>query len=130
MRSVAQSCSTLYDPMDCSPPGSSVHGIFPGKKITANPFLTFVFLRVRDVNRGKSNWDKPKLYTSLGVSFDSFLSYPFSLIPKDVGWEKVLIGTICLYPWCKHSPSRLIPSNRTELGSDVTWILWMLRKIQ
>ena len=25
---VAQSCPTLNDPMDCSPPGSSVHGIF------------------------------------------------------------------------------------------------------
>ena len=25
---VAQSCPTLHDPMDCSPPGSSVHGIF------------------------------------------------------------------------------------------------------
>ena len=24
---VAQSCLTLCDPMDCSPPGSSVHGI-------------------------------------------------------------------------------------------------------
>ena len=24
---VTQSCLTLYDPMDCSPPGSSVHGI-------------------------------------------------------------------------------------------------------
>ena len=28
---VAQSCPALRDPMDCSPPGSSVHGIFPGK---------------------------------------------------------------------------------------------------
>ena len=25
---VAQSCPTLHDPMDCSPPGSSVYGIF------------------------------------------------------------------------------------------------------
>ena len=25
---VTQSCPTLCDPMDCSPPGSSVHGIF------------------------------------------------------------------------------------------------------
>ena len=25
---VAQSCPTLSDPMDCSPPGYSVHGIF------------------------------------------------------------------------------------------------------
>ena len=28
---VAQSCPTLPRPMDCSLPGSSVHGIFPGK---------------------------------------------------------------------------------------------------
>ena len=28
---VAQSCPTLCDPVDCSPPGSSVHGIFPDK---------------------------------------------------------------------------------------------------
>ena len=28
---VAQSCPTLLDPMDCSPPGSSVHGIFQAK---------------------------------------------------------------------------------------------------
>ena len=29
--SVAQSCSTLCDPMDCSSPGSSAHGDSPGK---------------------------------------------------------------------------------------------------
>ena len=28
---VAQSCPTLSNPMDCSPPGSSVHGIFPAR---------------------------------------------------------------------------------------------------
>ena len=27
-REVAQSCPTLSDPMDCSLPGSSIHGIF------------------------------------------------------------------------------------------------------
>ena len=27
---VTQSCSTLCNPVDCSPPGSSVHGDFPG----------------------------------------------------------------------------------------------------
>ena len=30
-REVAQSCLTLLDPMDCSPPGSSVHGIFQAR---------------------------------------------------------------------------------------------------
>ena len=28
---VAQSCPTLSDPMDCSPPGSFVHGIFQAR---------------------------------------------------------------------------------------------------
>ena len=28
---VSQSCPTLSDPMDCSPPGSSVHGIFQAR---------------------------------------------------------------------------------------------------
>ena len=28
---VAQSCPTLGDPMDCSPPGSSTHGIFQAR---------------------------------------------------------------------------------------------------
>ena len=28
---VTQSCQTLRDPMDCSPPGSSVHGIFQAR---------------------------------------------------------------------------------------------------
>ena len=30
-REVAQSCPTLSNPMDCSPPGSSVHGIFQAR---------------------------------------------------------------------------------------------------
>ena len=28
---VAQLCLTLHDPMDCRPPGSSIHGIFQAK---------------------------------------------------------------------------------------------------
>ena len=28
---VTQSCPTLHDPMDCSLPGSSVHGIFQAR---------------------------------------------------------------------------------------------------
>ena len=30
---VAQSCPTLSDPMDCSPPGSSVHGILQARTL-------------------------------------------------------------------------------------------------
>ena len=32
-REVAQSCLTLCNPMDCSPPGSSIHGIFQARML-------------------------------------------------------------------------------------------------
>ena len=35
-REVAQSYPTLSDPMDCSPPGSSVHGIFQARVLDQN----------------------------------------------------------------------------------------------
>ena len=47
---VAQSCPTLSDPMNCSPPGSSVHGIFQagvlewGATAFSNTWLTVLFL--------------------------------------------------------------------------------------
>ena len=41
----SQSCPTLSDPMDCSPPGSSIHGIFQARVLEwgaiALNFLTF-----------------------------------------------------------------------------------------
>ena len=37
-RSWAQSCLTLGDPMDCNPPGSSVHGIFQSRYWSDLPF--------------------------------------------------------------------------------------------
>ena len=35
---VAQSCPTLRDPMDCSPPGSTVHGIFQARVLEWDAF--------------------------------------------------------------------------------------------
>ena len=37
---VAQLCSTICDPMDCSLPGSSVHGIFQARVWSGLPFLS------------------------------------------------------------------------------------------
>ena len=36
--SVVHSCPTLFDPMDCSPPGSSVHGILQEEYWSVLPF--------------------------------------------------------------------------------------------
>ena len=41
---VAQSCPTLCDPMDCSLPGSSVHGIF---QVRVLEWVTIAFSGVR-----------------------------------------------------------------------------------
>ena len=45
---VAQSCPTPSDPMDCSLPGSSVHGIFPGKstRVGCHCLLRTVILEI------------------------------------------------------------------------------------
>ena len=39
---VAQSCPTLFDSMDCSPPGSSVHGIFQARVLEWVPLPSLV----------------------------------------------------------------------------------------
>ena len=47
---VAQSCPTPSDPMDCSPPGSSVHGIFQARVLewVAIAFSKQVFTYILD----------------------------------------------------------------------------------
>ncbi|XDA79922.1 hypothetical protein R6Z07M_009883 [Ovis aries] len=50
---VAQSCLTLCDPMDCSPPGSSVHGNSAGKNTgVGNPLPSPGNLRYPGVEPG------------------------------------------------------------------------------
>ena len=62
---VAQSCPTLCDPMDCSPPGSSMHGIVQARILECIVFL--------------SPGDLPNLGIELGsptLQEDSLLSEP------------------------------------------------------
>ena len=49
-REVAQSFPTLSDPMDCSPPGSSVHGILQAG------VLEWVAIAFSDYLKLKFNW--------------------------------------------------------------------------
>ena len=43
-REVTQSCPTLRDTMDCSPPGSSVHGIFQARVLEWGAIAFSMFL--------------------------------------------------------------------------------------
>ena len=42
---VAQSCPTLRDPMDCSLPGSSIHGLFQARVLV---WVAIAFLTIMD----------------------------------------------------------------------------------
>ena len=47
---VAQLCPTLSDPMDCSPPDSSVHGIFQARVLEWGAISS---LQTRDIRLGR-----------------------------------------------------------------------------
>ena len=78
---LSQSCQTLCDPLDCSPPGSSVHGIFqarvlewsaitfswPAQSLQSRPTLC-------DPHRRQATslprpWDSPGKNTGVGCHF-------------------------------------------------------------
>ena len=65
-KSVAQSCLTLYNPMDCSPPDSSVHGILQAR------ILEWVAI---SLSRGSSQPGD-----SIWVSYVSFIAGGFLII--------------------------------------------------
>ena len=48
---VVQSCPTLSDPMDCSLPGSSVHGIFQARVLEWGAIATLASSRFRVLSR-------------------------------------------------------------------------------
>ena len=47
---VAQSCPTLCDPMDCSLPGSSVHGIFQARMLGVGCHFLLQCMKVKSEN--------------------------------------------------------------------------------
>ena len=49
---VAQLCQTLSDPMDCSPPGSSIHGIFQARVLEWGA-IAFSVLKIMNMLKGK-----------------------------------------------------------------------------
>ena len=53
---VAQSCLTLSGPMDCSPPGSSIHGIFQARVLEWGAIAFSGVLAEREQNSAKVVW--------------------------------------------------------------------------
>ena len=57
---VAQSCPTLSDPMDHSPPGSSVHGIFQARVLEWGA-IAFSKMGMRGKNKGQKKENRAEL---------------------------------------------------------------------
>ena len=69
---VTQSCLTLSDPMDCSPPGSSVHGIFQARVLEwgATAFSDSCFVNpMNSMKRQKDRTLKDELPRSVGAQY-------------------------------------------------------------
>ena len=61
LRSVAKSCLPLYHPTNCSPPGSSVHGIFKQEYWSGLPFPSPGVLPPQRSNLPLLNWQADSL---------------------------------------------------------------------
>ena len=91
---VAQSCPTLSDPMDCSLPASSIHGIFQARvlewgtiafsEIVYLDYIKSVLLRIslnlKLFNEGNIKWNKHNLFSTLCRTKYKLKWYQLSLI--------------------------------------------------
>ena len=69
---VAQSCLTLCDPMDCSPPGSSIHGIFKAKVLEWGAIAYMPFHKQIDIHPSRLSQESFSL-RSLFWTVQSFI---------------------------------------------------------
>ena len=69
---VAQSCPTLSDPMDCSLPGSSVHGIFQARVLEWGAIAFFIDWYIEVAERGNDR-----------VTLLKETNFPYSSAGKD-----------------------------------------------
>ena len=98
---VTQSCPTLYNPMDCSPPGSSIHGIF---QATILEWVVISFSR-----RSSQPKDQTRVSCIVG---DSLLSEP-------PGKSQVPPGSLLL-KWHQNEPHHILSGVGKLLFTDTT----------
>ena len=63
---VAQLCPTPSDPMDCSPPGPSVHGIFQARVLEWGAIAISEALSGTTIYHGEAGWSGDAGITTVG----------------------------------------------------------------
>ena len=106
---VAQSCLTLSDPMDCSPPGSSIHGIF---RATVLEWGATSILRAAN---SQGRWDSKSGWAKSGFPWGSLQRFTVSLI-HSVLKRRNTEALPCQHPGAPERKSRwrgrLLPASR------------------
>ena len=115
-REVAQSCPTLRDPMDCSLPGSSVHGIFQARVLEwgviafawwcwalLNLLVWKAFISPSNLNESFAGWnifgyiDRFSPFIILNMSCHSLLACRVSVEKSDDNLMGVPLYVICCF---------------------------------
>ena len=101
----AQSCPTLCDPMDCSPPGSSVHGDSPGKNtgVGCHSLLQEIF---------------PTLGSNLGLLHCRQILFCLSHWEAQ-DWTQMHVYLSCPCPWFPTPPSSIAQGKGSPYYSKV-----------
>ena len=96
-REVAQSCPTLSDPMDCSLPGPSIHGIFQARVLEWGA-IAFSIVVLRLLLNLKKKKKRIVLFSYYYLSGNNSLIYDFKIF-----YTYFLFYEKCLYtsvlPW-------------------------------
>ena len=74
---VTQSCPTLSDPMECSLPGSSIHGIFQARVLEWGA-IAFVGMSIQEKQWGKKKekqWGKERVGETEGAALKHVCSH-------------------------------------------------------
>ena len=104
---IAQSCPTLHDPMGCSPPGSSIHGIFQARVLEWGAIAFSV------------TWVKPSLF--FGCKYFVAL---FSILPNA---SCPFLNPILICSLCPHRPED--GDERCSKKNDTKEVIYKTEKL-
>ena len=100
---VVQSCPTLNDPMDCSLPGSSIHGIFQARVVE---WGAIAFSKTAIKNKKVSILDNVGVFTICSQSFWHSSGFPNGSAGKESACNAGDAGRHRLDPWVRKIPWR------------------------
>jgi len=121
----AQSCLTLCDSMDCSPSGSSVHRIFPGKNTGVGcHFLLQGTFRTQGLNLHLLCWQEDSLPLShLGSPECTVRCMNASAASKKTLFQHVIYSQgLCTFQMT--SPGLLVHKKISKW--DTHWLMWQI----